>query len=163
MGVLVNLKMFRFAQYKWNLCVQPWNSAMSLACCILEFVLNLFLSSAIPIAIPHYIISASSLQQSGQTLAQFVMWWASISSTHPAPHTVITLLLTLLQVLWFTWLCLTCNQGVLLYHFSLFIQAPKSGSMSVSILLYFIFFIGFHIQLRSHGISISLSGFFYSI
>ena len=32
-----------------------------------------FFSFAIPLAIPHYIISASSLQQSGQTLAQFVM------------------------------------------------------------------------------------------
>ena len=46
---------------------------MSLACCTLEFVFNLFFSFAIPLAIPHYIISASSLQQSGQTLAQFVM------------------------------------------------------------------------------------------
>ena len=74
---------------------------------------------SITVHIRYYFVLVSGGQHSGWTIIHFTKWFPSISSPHLAPHTVITILLTVFPMLYFTTLWLFCNyQFVLLNPFT---------------------------------------------
>ena len=98
--------------------------------------------------IQYYFALVSGVQRGGWTIIEFTKCPPSVSSTHPAPHVVITTLLTVFPVPHFTSLWLFCSyRGGTSHSLHLFHPAPSPSplaatslfSVSVSLLLFCLF------------------------